>query len=386
VVRALSISFYAAGFAAFMRGDVHAALQRLTVINVACRRLPRDAGCCTAQERCAEGMVMKVGRKTAVAAAVVVLVVAAAGYLVWQRTAGDALPEGIVSTNGRIEANQVDVATKLAGRVVEIVPHEGDMVDAGSVVARLDAAEIEAQLAQAQAEAQRARQALAAARAVVVSRNADLTFARQQFDRAKTLVASGFTPREQLDERQQQITVAEAALNAANAEVDAANAAVAAADAQVDRIDTLLDDTVVRSPIRGRVQYRLVEPGSVLAAGGRIVTLLDLADVYMTIFLPAGEAGRLAIGDEARIVVDVAPQYVFPVKVSFVAAEAQFTPKTVETSSEREKLMFRVKLQAPPELLKEFEDRVKSGLRGVAYVRTDPAVAWPERLAPKLPS
>jgi HlyD family secretion protein len=296
------------------------------------------------------------------------------------------LPEGIVASNGRVEATQVDIATKIPGRVIDIVPHEGDIVAAGSVVARLDPAELEAALHQAEAEAQRARQSLAAAQAVVKSREAELTLANQQLQRAVTLLDKGYGTVEKVDERRQQADSAGAALNAANAQVDEARAAVAAADAQVERLKTNLADATVTSPIRGRVQYRLVEPGAVLDAGGRIATVLDLSDVYTTIFLPAGVAGRLSIGDEARVVVDAAPEYVFPATVSFVAPESQFTPKTVETQSEREQLYFRVKLQAPPEILKGMEAQVKAGLRGTGYVRVDHAVAWPAWLTVKVPN
>ena len=167
--------------------------------------------------------------------------------------------------------------------------------------------------------------------------------------------------------------------------MEEAQAAIRAADAQVDRLKTLLNDATIASPVRGRVEYRLIEPGAVLPAGGRIATVLDLSDVYMTVFLSAHDAGRITIGDDARVVLDVAPNYVFPARVSFVASEAQFTPKTVETRTEREKLMFRVKLQAPPELLKTFEAQVKSGLRGVGYVRVARDAAWPAKLAVKLP-
>src|SRR5208337_730566 len=104
------------------------------------------------------------------------------------------------------------------------------------------------------------------------------------------------------------------------------------------------------APKRGRIQYKLAQPGEVLPSGGRVFTLLDLSDVYLTIFLPAAEAGPLAIGDEARVTLDPILGYVFPAHVTFVATEAQFTPKTVETSEEREKLMFRIKLTINPEL------------------------------------
>ncbi len=122
-----------------------------------------------------------------------------------------------------------------------------------------------------------------------------------------------------------------------------------------------------------------------VAAGGRVLNLVDLADVYMTFFLPTAAAGRVALGAEVRIVLDAAPQYVIPASVSFVADVAQFTPKTVETAVEREKLMFRVRAQLPPELLMKHILRVKTGLPGVAYVRLDPAAPWPAHLQAKLP-
>jgi HlyD family secretion protein len=188
-----------------------------------------------------------------------------------------------------------------------------------------------------------------------------------------------------LDQRQQQMTSAEAALSATKAQVNQASASIAAADANVGQLKTVLGDATITSPVRGRVVYRLMEPGAVLPAGGRPLTLLDLTNVNMTIFLAADAAGKLAVGGEARVVLDAVPEYVFPTTISFVAADAQFTPKTVETSSEREKLMFRVRLKAPPAMLKTIGDQVKTGLRGMGYVRVDPNAAWPARLAVKLP-
>ena len=328
-------------------------------------------------------------RKRYLAIALVLIglgVAAGGGYFYWKQQMASTLPEGIIGTNGRVEATQVDIATKIAGRVIEIVPHEGDMVEAGSVVARLDQAGLEAQLRQAEAEAQRARQSLVASQAVVKSREAELTFANQELQRAVQLLDRGYGTVEKVDERRQAADSADAALNAAKAQVDEARAAVAASDAQVDRLKTDLADATVISPMRGRVQYRLIEPGAVLAAGGRIATVLDLSDVYMTVFLPASVAGRLTVGDEARVVVDAVPQFVFPATVSYVSPESQFTPKTVETQTEREQLYFRVKLHAPPDLLKGLEEQVKMGLRGMGYVRVDPAAVWPTKLDVRLPS
>lgn len=209
---------------------------------------------------------MKNKRLMVIAVALLAFGGAGAGYGIWKQRQTGALPQGIVGSNGRIEANQIDIATKIAGRIVEVIPREGDWVEAAGIVARLDKEQIEAQLRQAEAETLKATQALVAAQAQVVSRRAELTLADQELKRSSALVDKGFTPREKVDQRQQQLASAEAALNVALAQVDQAKAAVKAADAQVEQIRTLLADATIKSPVRGRVQYRLVEPGAVLAA------------------------------------------------------------------------------------------------------------------------
>ncbi len=329
---------------------------------------------------------MKLNRYVVIAAAAVVLLGgAAAGYVAWKQYEASTLPAGIVSVNGRVEATQVEISTKIPGRVIEIIPHEGDIVPIGSVVARIDTSETDAQLHQAQASAELARQTLMTREASVASDEAQLQFANEEMRRTATLVDKGWSTHEQHDQRRQQLKSADAALKAAMSQVDEARAAVKTADAKVEELQAVVDDSTIKSPVRGRVQYRLVEPGAVLPAGGKIATVIDLSDVYTTIFLPGPQAGRLKIGGDARVVVDAAPEYVFPATVSFVAPESQFTPKTVEVQSEREQLMFRVKLQAPLQLLRGIEDQVKAGLRGMGYVKIDPAAEWPPKLAVKLP-
>jgi HlyD family secretion protein len=113
--------------------------------------------------------------------------------------------------------------------------------------------------------------------------------------------------------------------------------------------------------------------------------MLDASYVYMDIYLPTAEAGRVRIEAEARIVLDAYPAHVIPAKVVFVASEAQFTPKTVETKDERDKLMFRIRVRIDRERLKGREAMVRSGLPGVAYVRTDSSVTWPASLQPSAP-
>gem|GEM_PF-235966 len=298
---------------------------------------------------------------------------------------GRDMPEGIVKTNGRIEATQVDVAAKYAGRLATLTVDEGDEVTAGQVVGTISSPETEAQLRSAQAQVLKAKQSLAEAIALIAQRTSDLTFTRTDYERGKTLMQSGNITQQLLDQRRNRFEAADAAYVAANAQREEAEASIKSSVAEVERLQSILVDLVLVSPRSGRVQYRLAHAGEVVSAGQRILTILDLNDVYMTIYLPAEQAGRLTIGDEARTILDPIPQYVLPNTVSFVATEAQFTPKSVETSEEREKLMFRVKLQGDPKVLAQYHTFVKTGVRGLGFVRTDPKVAWPDELQPKLP-
>lgn len=319
------------------------------------------------------------------AAAVLAIALLAAGGYAWVRQSSPALPADFAKTNGRIEAERVDIATKYAGRLQDVLVKEGDRVQAGEVVARMDTAELEAQLREAEAAVRQAEQQQIQAQAILAQRQSELALAEIELSRALQLGSKGYAPQERVDQRRATKLTAEAAVNSANAQIALAAAMVESANARVQRIKTQLDDAALKTPRAGRVQYRLALPGEVLPAGGKVLTVLDLTDVYMTIFLPTREAGRLRLGSEARIVFDAAPQYVVPAYVTFVAAEAQFTPKYVETQNEREKLMFRVKIQLPPEILQRYADLVKTGVPGVAYVRLNPDVQWPPSLGVRLP-
>ncbi|MFA5952050.1 MAG: HlyD family efflux transporter periplasmic adaptor subunit [Hyphomicrobium sp.] len=310
---------------------------------------------------------------------------ASGGYFAWHKLAVGGLPAGFASANGRIEAERIDIATKLPGRLKEVLVKEGDNIAAGQTLATMDTAEFNAQLNDARATVKQAERQLDQAVALLAQRKSELTLAGQELDRAQQLATKGYTAKEVVDQRQSAKNTAEAAVNSASAQIDVAKANIESALARVARIQTYIDDSVLTAPRGGRVQYRLALPGEVLAAGGKVLTLLDLTDVYMTVFLPTSEAGRLAIGAEARIVFDAAPQYVVPASVSFVAADAQFTPKYVETKNEREKLMFRVKVQLPREVLDKYAQWVKTGVTGIANVRLDPKKEWPAKLAVALP-
>jgi HlyD family secretion protein len=240
---------------------------------------------------------------------------------------------------------------------------------------------------------------LAAAQAVVVQRESELDNAKRRLARSQTLSREGTASIQQLDDDQAAVRNVEATLAAGKAQVAAAQSAIAAAKAQVTgvrstvaalaatiaRIEADIADSQLKAPLDGRVQYRIAQPGEVLGGGGKVLNMVDLSDVYMTFFLPETVAGKVALDSEVHIVLDAAPGYVIPAKVSFVASVAQFTPKTVETASERQKLMFRVKARITPELLKQHVKQIKTGLPGVAWLKLDPQAEWPQSLTVKVP-
>ncbi|MGD9507680.1 MAG: HlyD family secretion protein [Geminicoccaceae bacterium] len=334
-------------------------------------------------------------------------------FLAWRWLQPPGLPAGFASSNGRIEAVEIDVAAKTPGRIVEIMVDEGDFVRAGQVLARMDTAVLEAQ--RREADAQR-RQALigiesakslvtqreaekTAAQAVVAQREAELDAAQRRVARTEELASRGNASIQTLDDDRATFRAAQAAVGAARAELAAADAAIGsarsevigaeaateAARATIERIQADIDDSMLRSPRDGRVQYRVAQLGEVLPAGGRVLNLVDLGDVYMTFFLPTAEAGRVAPGAEVHLVLDAVPEYVVPARATFVADVAQFTPKTVETAEERQKLMFRIKARIDPQLLQKHLEQVMTGLPGMAYVRLDPQAEWPAELQVRVP-
>lgn len=295
--------------------------------------------------------------------------------------------EGFAIGNGRLEATEVDIATKFSGRVEEILFDEGDRVEAGQIVARMDTASLEAQLAEAQASVMSVEKQRINAVATLAQRKSECELAKKNFARSKKLFEKGIISSQQLDQQTAELEVAESRCDAAKADVSNADAIIKAAIAETDRIKSDIEDSVLRSPISGRVQYRLAEPGEVLASGGKVLSIIDLSDVYMTVFLSEKDTGRLSIGAQARIIFDAAPDIAVPAEVFYVSSKAQFTPKEVETLDERQKLVFRVKVGINRDILSEYEPYVKIGVPGVAYIRLDADVPWPDFLSnlPEIP-
>lgn len=324
---------------------------------------------------------------------IAIVLIALAGFLgfgAWTvlLKPSDLPPEGFARGNGRIEADLIDISPRLAGRVAEIRVREGDLVYAGDVLAVVDTAELRAQLARSDAAVASAKAGVGVAAAHVAEARARLALAQSEQTRAETLSERDVGSIQNRDIRRTETQVAEAGLTAAEATQYAQERAIDAEAASRTEIAARIEDATLYASGAARVLYRLAQPGEVLGSGGKILTLVSLEDVYMEFFLPASEAPRVRIGDEARIVADIMPDMAIPATVIFVSPQAQFTPKQVETLTERENLMFRVRVRIPPELVASRIDQVKTGVRGLAWVRLARADGslpdWPSGLTPPL--
>jgi HlyD family secretion protein len=312
-----------------------------------------------------------------------VVVVLGAG-VAWWILSKPKLPPGFAGGNGRLEAQAINVSAKYAGRLLTVTPHEGDTVDAGQVVATIDTEPLEAQFRASKAQIVEAQNNLRTARAQVNSTQAQLNLANKEYKRAEKLVATGAISAQERDADLAKVEVTQASLAGYQAQVTRAQSAIDGQTAESERLQAVIKDNTLRAPVRARVQSRMHEPGEVVAEGAPVLSLLDLSDVYMYVFLPTAAAGKVAMGSEARIVLDAAPQYPIRAVVTFISPNAQFTPKTVETAEERHNLTFKVKLQLNREKLRQYESYVKAGLPGMGYVRyLDNTADWPAMLQQK---
>lgn len=387
-------------------------------------------------------------------ALILAVAVAFAVYMNYKRTA-DTTPEGFASSNGRLQLQNIDVASLRAGRVSQVLVHEGDLVEKGTPLVTLSSEELDTQLqgaeaAKSQAEGRKSQAQAAKARAegavtramgtkkraeggyartqggvnqadaVIAAKKAQLQIALDNLNNTKALrkdnlvsiaelqqreqayqaakaevlaaqaakaqaAAGGTEAQAGIAEAQSGIAEAKAAVAEAQAGINQAQAGINQAQSQINRVKSIQSDMYVRAPQAGRVEYRIVEVGNVIAPGSKVVTLVDPNDVYLEIFLPTDSSNQVQIGSPARIVLD-GIKAVLPAKVSFVANQSQFTPKSVETKNEREKMMYRVKLSLDPQVASRYQTLLKGGMTAQGYVQLDPSKAWSKDLEVKMPS
>jgi HlyD family secretion protein len=331
--------------------------------------------------RATQHAVERVRRQLPWLMALAIAIIGGVGFYWWTTHRPAVLPPYIVKTNGRLEFARTDIAVKYPGRIVMLDVHEGDHPERGQILARQDDSEVNAELAAARAQRAAADGAIARAQAEVQAHRSREGLARLERAQADSLYAKKLISDVELQRRELALSAEKAAVTAATAALAEARTARDEADAKIAQLEARLGEMTIRAPVAGRIEYKVIENGAVLPPGGRVATLLDPTDVYMTVFLGTEVAGKLKVGDEARIELDAfRGRPPIPAFVSFISPEAQFTPKYVETATERDKLMYRVKLQIPVDVAKQYDGLLKAGQTGNGYVRVDSNAHWPAGL------
>jgi HlyD family secretion protein len=274
--------------------------------------------------------------------------------------------EGVITASGHVEATEVRLSAKVSGNVEAIALQEGDQVAAGQEIARIDTTDARLALEAAQAERSQAdaerrlrvagsrKEDVAEAAAQLGRAQADLRGAQEDLERMETLLASGSGTDKSRDDARTRRDMAAAGVQAAKErlarlhagsrpeEIDSATARVAAADAKIAQLQQQIADAVVRSPAAGVVTEKLVEQGELVTRGAGLVVISDLARPWLTVYVPEPDLGRLRLGQDAEVATDAGQKR--PGKVTFVSPQAEFTPKNVQTTDERAKLVYKIKI------------------------------------------
>jgi HlyD family secretion protein len=276
-----------------------------------------------------------------------------------------------ITASGHVEATQVRVAAKTPGTLSTLSVDEGDRVTAGQALAEVDTVDIVLALAAARAERAQAdaelrlrtagtrREDIAEAKAQVARAAADVDGAEKDLARMEGLLAAGSGTPKSRDDARVRRDGAVASLAAARErsrkadagarpeEIDAARARLAATDARIAQLDQQVKDASIASPVAGVVTEKVAEQGELLARGSAVVVVTDLADAWLTVYVAEPDLGRIRIGQAAEVRTDDGQTR--QGKITFIASQAEFTPKNVQTRDERVKLVFKVKVGLPNE-------------------------------------
>ena len=279
---------------------------------------------------------------------------------------GESKAPNLLAASGHVEATDVRLSSKVAGRLQELGVQEGDAVRPGQVLGRIDTTDVALALEQARAQRGQAtadlqlrlagsrREDIAAAAAQVSQAEAELGGAQKDLDRMQGLLDRGSGTPKSRDDARTRRDVAAARVKGAKEtlarlkngsrpeEIAASRAGVGVADARIAQLEQQITDATVVSPTAGVVTEKIAQAGELLQAGSPLCVITDLADAWLTVYVGEPDLGRIRIGQEAEVATDDGQSR--KGRITFVASKAEFTPKNVQTRDEREKLVYKVKI------------------------------------------
>lgn len=294
---------------------------------------------------------------------------------------------GDFAASGTVEATDAALGFQVPGRIEWIGPHEGDRVKAGDTIARLDRTELIARRAQAQAQLGAAKAMLAELEAGSRSEELEqarsaarvaadrVTDAQRDFDRVQRLLQGGAVAQEAFDKAKLALNVATAQRVQADEQlklveagprqerVAAQRAMVAQGEASIRQADAALENAVIKAPFSGLVAVRDREQGETVGAGAPVLTIVNLDDRWIRIYVSENEIGAVHIGESASITSDTYAGKTYTGTVSFIASQAEFTPRNVQTTEERVKLVYAVKVRITGDAANELKPGMPADVR-----------------------
>lgn len=272
--------------------------------------------------------------------------------------------DNIITGNGRVEAREVAVSAKFGGKIVELKVNEGDYVKKDQLLAVIDSRALEADIEAQKAKSNEILKQISAVDAEIKATNSDITFYTKELNRTKALIKQNFASQLELDKNNNALDKTKAKLNSLIANKNSLQASYKSLLATIKAQEINLSDMKIYSPINGVVLYKLVENGEMISNGSRMFIMYNPDDLYMTIYMPSENAGQVKLGEKATVKLDAYKNKTFPATITFIADNAEFTPKEVETQKERQKLVFRVKLTFDDNSNRE----AKPGMPGDGYI------------------
>jgi HlyD family secretion protein len=297
-----------------------------------------------------------------------IITVVIAGVLYYFFTQDKEEGNDFIKVSGNIEATEVDVGFKISGRIVSRFFEEGDWVDQGKVLAKLDDDDLRDRLEVARATLMSAQARLSKllagsrpeeireAEAAMNQAKSDLENKEAHYERLKPLFERGVIPKDTLDNAEAAFKMAKASLQRATEtyllvkegprkeDIDDVRAQVEQARASLKLTETQLSYTTLYSPISGVVLVKSGEIGEVVNPGTSIVTLADIENVWLKAYIPETDLSKVKWGQEAIVTTDLRPRKEYKGRISFISSQAEFTPKQIQTEKERVTLVYRIKI------------------------------------------
>jgi HlyD family secretion protein len=302
---------------------------------------------------------------------VIFIVAGISGLLLYLFTRDKEGGNTFIKVSGNIETTEVDVGFKIAGRIVSISVQEGDWIEKGKVLAKLDDEDLRQRLELARATLRSAQarlkkllagsrpEELGEAEATLNQAKFDLENKQAHYERIKLLFEKGVIPKETLDNAEAGFKIAKASLQRVmenyklvkegprSEDIEDARAQVEQAQASLKLAETQLSYTVLYSPISGTVLVKSGEMGEVVNPGTSILTLANIENVWLKAYIPETELSKVKWGQEVMVTTDLRPQKIYKGKISFISSQAEFTPKQIQTEKERVTLVYRIKIDIP---------------------------------------